>query len=57
MMSKIIPIIYMLGVLILVLPSFLRSNNSFKKLLTNLAIWIALLLVLMTLYILFTLFI
>jgi len=57
MMSKIIPIIYMLGVLILVLPSFLHSNNSFKKLLTNFAIWIALLLFLMTLYILYTSFI
>jgi len=55
-MSKIIPIIYMLGVLILILPSFLHSNNSFKKILTNFAIWIALLLVLMSMYILYTSF-
>ena len=55
-MSKIIPIIYMLGVLILILPSFLHSNNNFKKILTNFAIWIALLLVLMSMYILYTSF-
>ena len=54
MMSKIIPIIYMLGVLILVLPSFLRSNNNLKVLLRNFSIWIVLLLVLMTLYLLYT---
>ena len=54
MMSKIIPIIYMIGVLILVLPSFLRSNNNLKVLLRNFSIWIVLLLVLMTLYILYT---
>ena len=53
-MSKIIPIIYMIGVLILVLPSFLRSNNNLKVLLRNFSIWIVLLLVLMTLYILYT---
>jgi len=54
MMSKIIPIIYMLGVLILVLPSFLKSNNNFKILLRNFSIWVVLLLGLMTIYILFS---
>ena len=54
MMSKIVPIIYMIGVLILVLPSFLHSNSSFKIILRNFSIWVALLLVLMTVYILFT---
>ncbi len=54
MMNKIIPIIYMLGVLFLVLPSFLHSNNNFKIILRNFSIWVALLLVLMTVYILFT---
>ncbi len=53
-MNKIIPIIYMLGVLFLVLPSFLHSNNNFKIILRNFSIWVALLLVLMTVYILFT---
>ena len=57
MMSKIIPIIYMVGVLILVLPSFLHSNSNFKIILRNFSIWVALLLVLMTVYILFTSFI
>ena len=55
-MSKIIPIIYMLGVLILILPTFLHSNNSFKKILTNFAIWVVLILVLMSLYILYNSF-
>ena len=54
MMSKIVPIIYMVGVLILVLPSFLHSNSNFKIILRNFSIWIALLLILMTVYILFT---
>ena len=57
MMSKIVPIIYMIGVLILVIPSFLHSNSSFKIILRNFSIWVALLLVLMTVYILFTSFI
>ena len=57
MMSKIVPIIYMIGVLILVLPSFLHSNSNFKIILRNFSIWVALLLVLMTIYILFTSFI
>ena len=57
MMSKIVPLIYMIGVLILVLPSFLHSNSNFKIILRNFSIWVALLLVLMTIYILFTSFI
>jgi len=57
MMSKIVPIIYMIGVLILVLPSFLHLNSNFKIILRNFSIWVALLLVLMTVYILFTSFI
>jgi len=52
-MSKIIPIIYLLGVLLLVLPSFMRTNNNFRILLINFSIWIALILVLMSFYILF----
>ena len=49
-MDKIIPIIYMIGVLILILPSFLSSNNNLKIFFTNLSIWIAIVLVLLTLY-------
>ena len=56
-MSKLIPIIYMIGVLLLVLPSFIKSNNNLKTFLTNLSIWVALLLVLFSLYYLFKLLI
>ena len=56
-MSKIIPIIYMIGVLLLVLPSFIKSNQNLKTFLTNLSIWIALLLVIFSLYFLYKLII
>ena len=49
-MDKIIPIIYMFGVLLLVLPSFLNSNSNLKVFFTNLSIWIAILLVVLTFY-------
>ena len=34
-----IPAIFLIAVLVLVLPSFLRSNNESKQLLKNLFIW------------------
>ena len=37
--DQIIPIIYLIGVLILVLPSFLHSNSKLKQLLANLSIY------------------
>ena len=40
-MDKLVPIIYMIGVLLLVLPSFLSSNNNLKTFFTNLSIWVA----------------
>jgi len=52
-MSKLIPIIYMIGVLLLVLPSFIKSNNNLKTFLTNLSIWVAVILVLFSLHHLF----
>ena len=52
-MSKLIPIIYMIGVLLLVLPSFIKSNHNLKTFLTNLSIWVALLLFLFSLYYVF----
>ena len=55
-MDKFIPIIYMLGVLLLILPSFLSSNNKWKVILVNLSIWFAIILVLMTFYHLYQLF-
>jgi len=52
-MSKFIPIIYMVGVLLLVLPSFIKSNKNLKTFFTNLSIWVAVLLVLFSLYYVF----
>ena len=49
-MSKLVPIIYMVGVLLLVLPSFIKSNHNLKIFLTNLSIWVAILLVLFSFY-------
>ena len=46
--DQIIPIIYMIGVLILVLPSFLHSNSKLKQLLANLSIWVIIVLIVTT---------
>ena len=54
-MSKLIPIIYMIGVILLVLPSFIKSNKNLKTFFTNLSIWVAVILVLFSLYYLFKL--
>ena len=56
-MSKLIPIIYMIGVFLLVLPSFIKTNQNLKTFLTNLSIWVALILVLFSFYYLFKLLI
>ena len=40
----------MVGVLLLVLPSFIKSNKNLKTFFTNLSIWVAILLVLFSLY-------
>jgi len=54
-MSKLIPIIYMIGVLLLVLPSFVKSNQNLKTFLSNLSIWVSIILIFFTLYYLFKL--
>jgi len=48
-MDKIIPVIYMLGILMLVLPAFLQSNSKLKDLLKNLSAWIMIIMIIMTL--------
>ncbi len=53
MMSKLIPIIYMIGVFLLVLPAFIKTNQNLKTFLTNLSIWVAIVLTLLTAYYLF----
>ena len=54
-MSKLIPIIYMIGVLLLVLPAFIKTNQNLKTFFTNLSIWVAIILVLLSFYYLFKL--
>jgi hypothetical protein len=47
-MDQPIPVLYMIGVLLLVLPAFLQSNSKLKQLLTNLTIWIIIVLIILT---------
>ena len=46
--DQVIPIIYLTGVLILVLPSFLHSNSKLKQFLANLSIWAIIVLIVAT---------
>ena len=39
-MDKLLSVIFMVGVLLLVLPSFIQSNSQLKRFLKNLSIWI-----------------
>ena len=48
MMDKLLPIIYMIGVLLLVLPAFLQSNSKLKQFLTNFTVWIIVVLIILT---------
>ena len=52
-MDKLIPVVYMIGVLLLVLPAFLQSNSKLKQLLTNFTIWIIVVLIILTLIYIF----
>ena len=47
-MEKFIPVLYMIGVLILVLPAFLQSNSKLKIFLKNLSIWTIIVLIILT---------
>jgi hypothetical protein len=53
MMDQLLPIIYMIGVLLLVLPAFLQSNSKLKQLLTNLTVWIVIVLIILTIMYIF----
>ena len=48
MMDQLLPVVYMIGVLLLVLPAFLQSNSKLKQFLTNLTIWIIVVLIILT---------
>tara|TARA_A100001011_G_scaffold149452_1_gene157687 strand:- start:417 stop:587 length:171 start_codon:yes stop_codon:yes gene_type:complete len=53
-LEKIVPSIFLIAVLILALPAFLRSNSKLKPFLTNLSIWaIIVLLVMIVSYVIF----
>jgi len=50
-MDKLLSVVFMAGVLLLVLPSFLKSNSQFKQFLKNLSIWtIVVFIILMIVY-------
>ena len=38
-LEQLIPAIFLVAILILVLPGFLRSNSKFKQFIKNLSIW------------------
>ena len=44
-LEEIVPAIFLIAVLVLVLPAFLRSNSKLKQFLKNLSIWIVITLV------------
>ena len=46
-MEQIIPAIFLIAVLILVFPAFLKTNSKLKQLLTNLSIWAIIVIVVM----------
>ena len=52
-MDQLMPVVYMIGVLLLVLPAFLQSNSKLKQLLTNLTIWIIVILIILTIIYIF----
>ena len=50
-MDKLLSVIFMVGVLLLVLPGFLKSNSQLKRFLKNLSIWIIVILtILLSIY-------
>ena len=53
MMDKILPTVYMVGLFLLVLPAFLQSNSKLKQFLTNLTIWIIVVLIILTIFYIF----
>ena len=52
-MDKLLPVIFMIGVLMLVLPSFLQLNSQLKQFLKNLSIWIIVVIIILMIVYLF----
>ena len=55
-MDKLVPIIYMVGVFLLILPAFINSNNNLKIFFTNLSIWVAITLAVFSIYYFYNLY-
>jgi hypothetical protein len=53
MIDQLLPVIYMIGVLLLIIPTFLQSNSKLKQFLTNLTIWIIVVLVILSIIYIF----
>jgi len=52
-MEKLLSAIFMIGVLLLVLPSFLQSNSQLKQFFKNLSIWIIIVFIILLIVYLF----
>ena len=52
-MDKVLSVIFMIGILILVLPAFLKSNSTLKLFLKNLSIWALIVIVILAIVIFF----
>ncbi len=52
-MDKLLSVILMVGILFLVLPSFLKSNSHLKQFLKNLSIWIVVVFIILIIVYLF----
>ena len=52
-MDKLLSVLFMVGVLFLVLPSFLQSNSQLKQFLKNLSVWIIVVFIILTIIYLF----
>ena len=52
-MDQLLPVIYMIGVLLLVLPAFLQSNSKLKQFLSNLTVWVVIVLIILTIMYIF----
>jgi len=53
-MDKFISVIFMVGVLILVLPAFLKSNSTLKLFLKNLSVWAIIIIIILAIVIFFS---
>lgn len=47
-MDQLLHLVYAVGVLLLVLPAFLATNSKLKQFLTNLTVWIIIVLIILT---------